>query len=456
MLINQHSIYLRLHDPLNQNLRIKNSLDISKSFIVEDIIMIQIDETVVEKEARATIDVPFTIGFLFHNDIAYKYVEFIRKIDELGNEETIFWAKVDDISTGYTSSEKTTRISCSSFSDTYNHATVDHQIYNKATIKYLLSRNAELICNDSIHGSSVSIMSKKDIIFVPKTNDYNPQIDSLVREMGSRLSSTIDNILSKASLYMFSVMHNQKPKIIINSLPVLPNNEYGFGTNVFANTLAGEYVDDVVQEWNVDNIKSFDFSADYTTYRDRIRLFVDDGQEIWNLNQMLEELEIDRITSTKIKLRLAPFVPQIISREYLSASEGRKILDHLWNSLNHKTAKFELSIAGWQLLGEEPKIGMILNFSFRAASTYIDPTGKDNNTKKQVVYQIPGVNSSQSSERMVIVNTSKIYSKEQGFYMKLTLVEESTFFNEPYSIKKRLGIEETSSYYTGYEGRADG
>ncbi|MGL5955401.1 MAG: hypothetical protein ACRC0X_02160 [Brevinema sp.] len=435
-------INIRLHNPVDNQ-------HIDHPLTVEDVISFSYSESATHMVSSVELQVPFTVAFLFHNDIAYQYIE-IYKIFSDGREENIFWGKVDMINAHSDKGSLETTVSCSSFTDTYVHAQVDNQSYNQLYLSDILKRNIYLICNDTRHGSVVSFMERNDVVFVPKKNsEYDPLLPVFTRNVGQSVADVINALLSRGALYLFTTMYKGRPKIIINNIPLLPSGINGFekDAHLFGvrengeqQILVGKYGLDNVHYWNVDNIISCDFSTDYTRFRDRIRILTDNNDEYYSSNPETKTVGIDRISTNKKELKQVPFVPIVIIRENMSKSECKKIANHLWNNINMKNTKFTISIAGWELFGEELTIGKIINFQFSAVSRY--------RNDEIVEYILQGNN--EHVERMIIVNVKKSFSLNNGITATFVLMHESGFYNEV--PRSKPSVKNKKSYYNAYEG----
>ena len=445
MNINNSTILIHLFDPIG-----KNSFPLKDALIVKDIESLTIQDSCVHLASTVNIVVPFALGFLFHNNIGYKYIKIIQQDNTNSEERCIWWGKVNSIGRESSIKDNTITIVGMSFSDTYNHVAVDHQSYKNNTVKNIFQKNSQIICKDALHGSRSSVMSMSDIVFVPKTKDYNPVLESFIRSVGQTSTSVLKNLLSKASLYIFSTMYQGQPKIIVNSLPIIPDGEYGFevGASYLAKdkTLTGVYSLDKPAHWNVDNIKNISFTGDYTIYRDRIRILIDDNKEHWSANPELANYATDRVTKDKKKLALAPFVPMVISRENISQAEAENISKAIWNDINSQSSSFNLEVVGWQLFGVDLDVGRIINFNFTVSNPYINPTSTDIEQKENIVFQI--------NDEMIVTECTRKYSLK-GFTSSITLVTKDSFSNEKIKTKKNMFKESDSSYYTGYEGQAN-
>ena len=448
MLIDNSKIVIHLFDPLG-----KTVFPLKDAIIVTEIESLIIQESCVKLYSTLNLTVPFTVGFLFHNEPAYKYIKIIKQDkNKLGtiDETVIWWGKVDNI--GLTSNKKrnTIGIQGTSFASTYNYVSVDNKTYKNTTLWNIFKKNGLIICSDATHGSRSSIMKTKDICFVPKGSDYNPTIKTFARSVGDTLSSVIKNLLAKASLYIFSTIHDGQPKIIINSIPILPDGEHGFepGASYLKKdqTLEGKYGADQMADWNANNIISCSFTGNYTSYRDRIRILIADNDEYPSPNTELENVPADGRTNP---LHLAPFVPMVMSRENISKSEAKKISGAIWNNINKQSPSFHLTVAGWDLFDTYIQVGKILNLSFKASSVYnpsvdIQPNKKEKDILSFII----------KDEEMIITDCTKKYTL-QGFTADIILVQKDSFANEKKKTKKRIFKEADTSYYTGFNGKTD-
>lgn len=453
MNIENSIIHIHLFDPIG-----KSSFPLKDAIIIKDIESLTIQDSCVKLSSVINIVVPFAVGFLFHNDVGYKYIKIIQKekpteTNTNPREECIWWGKVNTIGMQSNIKDNTINIIGMSFADTYNYVTVDHQSYKNTTLQKIFELNSQIICNDATHGAKSSVMSMSDIVFVPKKGDYNPIIDSFVRPLGDTSTNVLRTLLAKGSLYIFSTMYKGRPKIIVNTLPIVPDGEYGFDEGAsylvkndpLSNPLKYFCGLNEIARCNENNVKSISFTGDYTFYRDRMRMFVDNNEEHWSPNPALELCPTDRITKNNIKLPLAPWVPLVINRGNLSKKEANHISQAIWNNINIQSPSFHLEIVGWELFGVPIEVGRIIIFSFKASNPYIDPTNSNQN-------QTIGFNL--KDEPMIITECVKKYS-QRGFTASITLVQKDSFLNEKINSKKRMFKEAKSSYYTGYEGAAN-
>ena len=443
MNIDNSKMIIHLFDPLG-----KSKFPLIDAIIVTEITSCTINESCVKLYSAINIVVPFTVGFLFHNEPAYKYIKVILQDKTTFEEKVIWWGKVDTIGHSSNIKQNTISIQGSSFASTYNNVSVDNKTYKNTSLWDIFKKNGMIICSDAFHGSRSSVMQSKDICFVPKGSDYNPILETFARAVGETLSNVIKNLLAKASLYIFSTIYEGQPKIIINSLPLLPDGEHGFepGASYFkkGQVLQGIYGSDQLSNWNANNIISCSFTGNYTSYRDRIRILISDNDEYPSPNTELDNVPTDR---REKPLHLAPFVPMVMSRENFSKAEAKKISESIWNNINKQSPSFHLSIAGWELFDTYIEVGKIISFSFKASSIYNPPDIQPDRKKEILSFII-------KEEEMIITDCTRNYS-HKGFTTDIILVQKDSFANEKKKTKRRMFKEDDTSYYNGFDGRAD-
>ncbi len=424
---------IEIHDPLFT----KNYERNENTIVIKQIVSIQITENATSVISNCIIVTSTANSFAFVNNATYKIVKIIH-------EGKMLWiGRVMNIDNTYTKSKMQSSITCASLTVNLTLAQVDYQSYKKQKLCSIIFKQLEFLLKGAEHGSPTSHIVKSDYVDNIKNNkEINTVIPEMQRQPGSTPISNIQRMLEKGGAYLFFAMVKNKPKIILNDLPVIPDSLLTEDDKYKIPFVVTGVIDSVLNT-NDPNILSISLDHQASNYRDRIRVqfgvLESKLNEVASFNPHLDQLVKKGTIKKSGTVPNAEYIPMVLHRESFTKKAAEKLITLNWNNIIISTPSLSLEIAGWKFMDKDPMVGMLID-------TEINIT----DTKGQAI-----VNFSNKTVKMVILAIRKTISITRGLTMQITLSDRNAFARDQKFPEYENHLQDgTTSYFTGYGGTA--